>query len=204
MTSVDPIFIYDSREVWFPVGVEETFALFNVDIRNGTINFANDMVQPDLPPVVYKRSLKGGPLNWTQWWLWYLYNPGPPIQHGVGRHEGDWEYVQIGSDSENVLMTCSQHHSGGKREYWTVELQDDRPVVYVNLGSHANSFTRGHHNIDICDGKGKVLSDYEIRDFGDWAKASGKWGNSDNSPTQLSNRRTWKRPHIAHSKATNQ
>lgn len=220
MTVIKPIFQFSKNEPWFPVGVEESLALFNFGysdgkMRNdgvalsdtGRLNFPRDMTQPNLPPVVYHRVVTGGGLAWHQYWLWYMYNPWSV--GGVGKHEGDWEFVQIGlaANETPVLMTCSQHHSGGKREYWAVEFEDDRPLVYVGLGSHANYFASGRQGggIDICDNRGQRLRDYEIREFGPWAKWPGLWGNStgegrspESPGCQLAR---WEHPHLFHSNA---
>lgn len=218
-----PIFRFCKAEQWFPIGVEESLALFNFkydegkmrDSRmalsdQGRLNFPNDMTQPDLPPVIYHRVISAGGLIWNQYWLWYLYNPWGI--GGVGKHEGDWEMVQIGVTPERraapILMTCSQHHNGGKREYWSVEMDDENPVVYVALGSHANYFAPGRQGggIDLCDGQGLELAEYELRDFGDWAEWPGRWGNSTGegkspeSPGCQIIR--WKTPHLYHSNSS--
>ena len=215
-----PIFRFCKSERWFPISVEESLPLFNLEYSagkmrsngialsdRGRLNFPRDMKQPDLPPVVYHRVVTGGGLAWHQYWLWYLYNPWGI--GGVGKHEGDWEFVQIGRTpgerARPILMTCSQHHTGGKREFWSVELKDERPLVYVALGSHANYFGTGLQSggIDLCDGEGLELADYELRNFGEWAAWPGRWGNSDGegkspeSPGCQTLR--WKQPHIYHS-----
>lgn len=175
-----------------------------------SLNFPSDMKQPDLPPVVYHHRVEGGGLVWDQYWLWYLYNPW--AVGGVGRHEGDWEIVQIGStpgpEFKPILMTCSQHHNGGKREYWAVETSAYyRPVVYVALGSHANYFTSGRQGggIDSCDGQGRLLANYELREFGPWVNWKGRWGNSTGegkSPESPANQTLrWNQPHIYHAHA---
>ena len=216
---IRPIFRLSKAESWGPVGVEES--VFPLGFEWGKdgwyrgpdrpplerLNFPKDMKDPGLPPVVYHRVVTGGGLAWHQYWLWYLYNPWGI--GGVGKHEGDWEFVQIGRTpgerARPILMTCSQHHSGGKREYWAVEMKDNRPVVYVALGSHANYFATGRQGggIDLCDGDGKELYDYEVRNFGDWASWPGRWGNSTGegqspeSPGCQTIR--WKQPHLYHS-----
>jgi hypothetical protein len=215
-----PIFRFCKSETWFPVGVEDSLDLFKYRWVHATwqkydgrsvdrINLPADMFQPALPLVVYHRIVPGGGLDWHQYWLWYLYNPW--AVGGLGKHEGDWEFVQIGMTPEPyvepILMTCSQHHNGGKREYWAVETVDNRPVVYVALGSHANYFAIGRQGggIDLCDGEGLEMSNYEIRDFGKWACWPGRWGNSTGegkspeSPGHQTMR--WKCPHVYHSNA---
>jgi hypothetical protein len=217
-----PVFRFSKAENWFPVGVEESLKLhgyrwegdkFYKSYTGGPVerlNFPDDMTQPNLKPVVYHRVISGGGLAWHQYWLWYLYNPWGV--GGVGKHEGDWEMVQIGVTPERrsapILMTCSQHHNGGKREYWSVEIDEEDPVVYVALGSHANYFAPGRQGggIDLCDGRGMELTDYELRDFGDWAEWPGRWGNSmgegksPESPGCQTIR--WKKPHLYHSNSS--
>jgi hypothetical protein len=175
------------------------------------LDFRADMRQPGLPPVGYHRTVDGGGLTWRQFWLFYLYNPWSVA--GVGKHEGDWEFVQIGCTDEAgehpVLVTGSQHHSGGKREHWACKLTADaRPFIYVALGSHANYFAPGVQGggTDRCDGAGRTLGrDVEWREFGLWASWPGRWGNSTGegkspeSPGCQGHR--WTAPHLYHSSA---
>jgi len=173
------------------------------------------MRQPDLPPVGYTRT--AGPvvsgLVWQQYWLWYLYNPWNVV--GVGEHEGDWEMVQVAytpkpagrvfTGVDPILITGSQHHTGTKREAWACEHRDNRPVLYVALGSHAHYFTPGTHGTDRCDGKGRVLDTIEWRDMGPWHSWPGRWGNSrgeGQSPRSPGHQGTrWTAPHLFHSQS---
>jgi hypothetical protein len=104
------------------------------------LNFPSDMRRVDLPPVGYDGMVRAVGLYWHQFWLWYLYNPWSVA--GIGRHEGDWEFVQLACTDEAgdspVLVTYSQHHTGSKREFWSVSLQNGRPLVFVARDSHAN------------------------------------------------------------------
>ena len=81
----------------------------------------------------------------------------------------------------------------------------NRPVIYVARDSHAMFFAPGRHNLDTCDGKGKRLTDYEVREFGPWHSWPGRWGNSTGegrspeSPGCQGIR--WKAPHLFHSQA---
>lgn len=213
-----PIFVFDSKEKWGPVGVEESLNATGAKVplslpiegvsqrvaSADRIDFPADMKQPDLPAVVYTRKVKGGGLVWEQFWLWYLYNPKQYA--GVGCHEGDWEFVQIGYGGDQpILMTCSQHHTGGKREFWMVEKRSNRPVVYVARDSHANYFEPVKTLEDVCDGRGRVLIEYAVRDFGPWASWPGRWGNSTGegrSPESPGRQRQrWNSPHLYHSSA---
>jgi hypothetical protein len=222
---VIPIFIFDTDERWFPVGVEESLAAVKptfvgphgpiegavdvswLDERCTRLDFPKDMAQPDLPPVGYHRVVEAGGLHWHQFWLWYLYNPWSV--GGVGKHEGDWEFVQLGcTDAEGehpVLATYSQHHTGSKREFWTVSQSDGRPLVYTACGSHANYLAPIANLEDRCDANGRRLEEIEWREFGTWAVWSGRWGNStgegkspESPGAQLVR---WKTPHLFHAAA---
>ena len=163
------------------------------------------MKQPDLPPVGYHRVERAVGLDWHQYWLWTLYNPKEYV--GFGKHEGDWEFVQIACSKDGlpVLVTASQHQTGGKREAWAVEQREGRPIIYVACDSHANYFQPGRTIEDYADGKGVVLDNIEWRTFKTWAHWKGRWGNSTeqgrspSSPGRQGDR--WHRPHLFHSQA---
>jgi hypothetical protein len=216
--SESPIFIFDSRERWYPVGVEESLdaveaKFYDPDGRRtlawhpdgGRIDMPADMKPPTLPAVGYHRVKGAAGLRWYQWWLWYLYNPKQYV--GFGEHEGDWEFVQVAytRDGEPVLVTCSQHQTGGARCHWDTETRDDRLVVYVARDSHAAYFAPTRTAEDVADGEGEELGEIEWREFGDWATWRGRWGNSTeqgkspSSPGRQGDR--WHRPHLFHSHA---
>jgi hypothetical protein len=225
----DPIFVLDSREAFRPLAVDSVEGhgqLINADgSPGGAVSL--DSLPPDggrmnFPPdpkeyeeemqrrfgnVGYTRQVEGGGLVWRQYWLWYLYNPKRYVV--TGEHEGDWEFVQVGYAGETpVCMTNSQHRSGGARMWWDVELEGQRPRIYVALGSHANYFepVDGMPEVgDDGDGKGAELDAIEWRGFGPWATWPGIWGNSTEhgkspeSPGSQGER--WNAPHQYHSKA---
>lgn len=210
---ITPILALDSRECWRPCAVEtilEVGAQINgypVDLANlpaagGKLDFPKDMQQPDVLPVGYHRMVFAGGLWWSQFWTWWLFNPKKYV--GFGEHEGDWEMCQLGCVDEvgdfPVLMTCSQHGGGEKREFWRVELDHDAPKVYAARDSHANYFGPLQDVTDQADGKGESLL-IEWREFGAWAEWPGQWGNSENSPGPLSTRRAWQAPHAWHGQA---
>ncbi|HEY6780360.1 MAG TPA: Vps62-related protein [Thermoleophilaceae bacterium] len=215
---IAPIFKLNTTERWRPQPVETveklgTIADGPIDLNGlpdagGRMNFPPDMKDPTNTPVVgYHRSLRKANLWWHQFWLWYLYNPWEIA--GFGKHEGDWEFVQLGctdkAGDKPVLVTASQHKTGEKREYWRCELIDGRPVIYVALGSHANYFTPGDRGEDVANGRGKVYDEIDWRDFGDWATWPGMWGNSTGagrSPDSPgSQRERWELPHVYHARA---
>lgn len=208
---IEPRFVLDSQEVLRPLPVEESLAPFGYRWQDGwifngkpveTINLPPNLLQPDVPCVGYRRAVKAGGLVWWQFWLWWLYNPKKYM--GRGEHEGDWEMVQIGcaddAGDRPILMTCSQHDGGEKREFWRVTLEDKHPLIYIARGSHAHYFAPVRDVTDVTDGGGEHL-DLEWREFGSWAEWPGKWGNSHNSPGALSTRRVWKAPHAWHGQA---
>jgi hypothetical protein len=211
-----PIFVLDSGEKWRPVSVDQTLRvgakidgkpLTSLEQLTGDtkrIDFPATMRQPaDAPIGVYHRAAQAGGLWWQQFWVWWLYNPKQYA--GFGAHEGDWEMVQVGcvdqAGTKPVLMTCSQHSGGEKREYWRVQLHESRPVVYVAAGSHANYFATCHDVTDDADGKGQRLAPVNVWELGPWAGWNGRWGNSENSPGGLAQRRAWLAPHAWHGQA---
>jgi hypothetical protein len=215
---VTPIFKLNSGEKWRPQPVETVERLATIGgqpvklnalpAAGGRMDFPANMKDPtDTPVVGYHRVVEAANLWWHQFWLWYLYNPWQIL--GTGKHEGDWEFVQLGCvDPEGdkpVLVTASQHRNGEKREFWRCELERGRPVIYVAIGSHANYFTPGDRGEDDANGRGKKLSAVKWRDFGDWATWKGIWGNSTgpgkspDSPGQQLER--WRAPQIFHARA---
>ena len=147
---IAPILKLDGRERWRPQPVETVEELGKIGSKpidlsalpaaGGRMNFPSGMKDPgDTPVVGYHRVLKAVDLWWHQFWLWYLYNPWEIA--GIGRHEGDWEFVQTAcvdkAGNRPVLMTASQHRTGEKREFWRCELDGGRPIIYVARHSHA-------------------------------------------------------------------
>ena len=215
---IAPILKLDGRERWRPQPVETVEALGKIGGKpidlsalpaaGGRMNFPSGMKDPDDTPVVgYHRVVKAVDLWWHQFWLWYLYNPWEIA--GIGRHEGDWEFVQTAcvdkAGNRPVLMTASQHRTGEKREFWRCELDGGRPMIYVARHSHANFFTPGDRGEDVADGRGDRLDEIDWRDFGDWADWPGMWGNSTGagrSPESPGRQRErWELPQTFHARA---
>jgi hypothetical protein len=130
---------------------------------------------------VYARIKTDGGRTWLQYWLWCYYNPKHLL--GFGKHEGDWEVVQIGlgADDRPEVATYSQHASGEARNWEDVERQGDHPVVYVAPLSHACYFEAGAHPYPIgIDNPDDSLPPVfpRLEEFGSWATWTGRWGNS--------------------------
>lgn len=173
---------------------------------------------PDYANRVYGRIATHGGYTWLQYWLWLYYNPKHLL--GFGRHEGDWELVQVGLKANAAeLVTCSQHETGEARPWKRVEKEPypegEHPLIYVAPFSHACYFEAGAHpylgGIDNPDdSRPPVLP--QIEQLGDWQSWPGRWGNSagvlapiskgklggtsPRSPARQGTR--WTRPHAYH------
>ena len=105
---ITPIFKLNRNERWRPQPAETAEELGKIDGQPFTLanlpdgvgkrmDFPATMKDPTKTPVVgYHRVKRASNLHWHQFWLWYLDNPWSFAGSGVGRHEGDWEFVQLG------------------------------------------------------------------------------------------------------------
>ena len=142
---------------------------------------------------IYGRVVKGTDgRTWLQYWFWLYYNPKNLF--GFGKHEGDWEMIQVGlgSDETPEAITYAQHKRGDARKWSSRGIafaspEHVRPVVYVAAGSHASYFEPRTHplltgpfllGIDHPRGDGPA-SDLPIVPLGRWARWPGKWGSSE-------------------------
>jgi hypothetical protein len=97
--------------------------------------------QPSYPYTAYGRVVASDGQVWLQYWLWYYDNPNTFA--GRGRHQGDWELVQIGLGDDGSA-TCSQHNVGETRDWDRLPRHpdaSDHPLIYVAPFSHANYCT---------------------------------------------------------------
>src|ERR1700753_1096557 len=81
---------------------------------------------------------------WLQYWFFYYYNDKALL--GNGRHEGDWEMIQvrIGAGGELDVVTSAQHKRGERCACAVVASQEGAPFVYSPRGSHASYLRRGN------------------------------------------------------------
>src|ERR1700754_4120287 len=114
----------------------------------------------------HARADRSGRL-WLQYWLFYYYNDfqllGPLLSGG--KHEGDWELVQIrlGPSEQPEQIVVTQHRGAESKAWADAPKQGaNTPLVYIARGSHANYFSRGSHFtgswLDQADGQGPKIS----------------------------------------------
>jgi hypothetical protein len=127
-----------------------------------------------------------GGRDWLQYWFWLYFNPKNLF--GFGKHEGDWEMIQLGLGGEGQpeVLAYAQHDSGEAHAADDVEWVEwdggRHPVAYVSPLSHASYFEAGTHpypiGIDHPYGDGPECCP-NVEPFGDWVRWPGRWGNSE-------------------------
>jgi hypothetical protein len=137
---------------------------------------------------VYGRCVEDGGRTWLQYWFWLYGNPKNLF--GFGKHEGDWEMIQVGlaADGSPEVLTYAQHNSGEahRADEQAVEFvaagTGRHPVVYVAPLSHASYFEAETHpyfvGIDHPFGDGPRARP-PVHEFGEWKRFKGRWGNSE-------------------------
>jgi hypothetical protein len=128
----------------------------------------------------YWRFHQNGDTTYLQYWFWLYYNPKDVA--GRGRHEGDWEMIQIRLENERPVCAVYAAHAHAMKSSWDqVEHEGTHPVVYVAAESHASYFEEGTHpafgRADNAYGDGPHITP-ELEEFGTWADWPGRWGNS--------------------------
>jgi hypothetical protein len=124
--------------------------------------------------------------RWLEYWYWYYYNAKAP--GGFGKHQGDWESVVVGLDSNNKpdQVIFSQHDGAASCDIEEVERSEDGgPIVYVGLESHANYQKPGRFTAagepDHADGNGPAVQPGLIvigSSLPSWILWPGHWGNT--------------------------
>jgi Vacuolar protein sorting-associated protein 62 len=158
-----------------------------IDESNEYVKDAHSMEEAGYANAAYGRVITDGTgRRWLEYWYWYYYNPKSFA--GIGTHEGDWEAVLVGLDSNNrpLEVIFSQHESPSNCYIGDVEQNDEGgPVVYVALDSHANYRKAGVFDggvvTDYVDGGGPLVQPGLV-DLGSsspsWLSWPGHWGNS--------------------------
>jgi hypothetical protein len=129
---------------------------------------------------------------WLQYWFFYFYNDFNLIGSlfGAGRHEGDWEMIQLRlkEDGSPDYAAYAQHKHAEVRHWDQVDLAPgtERPIVYVARGSHASYFEPGLHStgdwLEWADGKRRSPRlELEVVDDDpkwQWLRWPGRWGDT--------------------------
>jgi len=150
-------------------------------------------VQQSLPAYrdrVHARAVHGcdGRL-WLQYWLFYYDNPKTYLSGG--RHEGDWELVQVRlNDAGNVdRATFGQHAGRESRAAENLAFEGSRLPVYVAHESHASYVAPIWGPEDRADGGGLQLYNPIVEEIGEgepsWRGWPGRWGGSGTDPDPL-------------------
>jgi hypothetical protein len=146
---------------------------------------------------VYGRAVRppASDRTFLQYWIWLYYNPKHLL--GFGRHEGDWELVQVALDRDTeqpVTVTYAQHGRGERKDDLSeVEWEScalpcvegcRHPKAYVAPFSHASYFEAGTHfylpGTDNPDGAIREEL-VEVEELGDWVDWPGRWGQQRSS-----------------------
>jgi hypothetical protein len=128
--------------------------------------------------------------TWLQYWLFFLANTQDRGIVNTGRHEGDWELVQLRLDRRGRpdLATLSQHSWAEGCTGPRLRREHGAPVVYVANGSHALYSTprtgdrQWPDPNDEADGDGRRVRPPVVEiDDGDpaWTRWPGRWGASE-------------------------
>jgi Vacuolar protein sorting-associated protein 62 len=152
----------------------------------------------------YRNRLHGRPRRdasgrlWLQYWFFYYYNDfqlAGPLLSG-GKHEGDWEMIQIRLDTgEQPVEAVFSQHKGAERQDWSFVAKAQgapaTPLVYVARGSHACYFRAGTQWTgvwwDHADGKGPTIAPalVDLDPAPAWALWPGFWGDTKATPSPL-------------------
>jgi hypothetical protein len=142
------------------------------------------------PPASYGRAVAAaGGGRWLQYWRWHVDNPQDRGLLRSGRHEGDWELVQVRVDAGGQPREAVYaQHSGAERCGWpAVRTRGGAPVAYLANGSHAAYFAPGVRDRTFPDpndearGDGRAVRPPLVaisRESPSWMRFTGRWGPS--------------------------
>ncbi|HEV2774671.1 MAG TPA: hypothetical protein VGV90_03695 [Solirubrobacteraceae bacterium] len=172
-----PVLVLDAREPGPPVAVDP----FLRGARGARAWAA--------APRVYGHAVRDDGRLWLQYWFFY---PDNPQDRGIvrsGRHEGDWEMLQVGlgADARPRLVTFAQHSWRQGCGWSQIAHAGPAPVAYVAHASHATYPRRGTHDRPWPDPNDEVRADgLRVRPpvsvIGDerprWVASRARWGAS--------------------------
>jgi hypothetical protein len=144
---------------------------------------------PGVPPRVYGHVARERGETWLQYWIFYPSNPQDRGILRTGRHEGDWELVQVRVDDGGRAReaTFAQHTWAEGCGWSGVRREGGAPVVFVANGSHASYSRPGTHDRffpdpnDEADGRGRRQrpAAERITDGAPaWVAWPGRWGRT--------------------------
>jgi hypothetical protein len=142
-------------------------------------------VEPGRPrPVVYGR--RAG--RWLQYWMLFANNSQDRGLLRTGRHEGDWEMVQLRLRGGRPVRAVYAQHAGAEScPFRWAARAGERPVVQLARGSHAAYFVTGVRDRtwpdpnDVADGEGPRVRPRLVRigeDRPAWMRYPGRWGDT--------------------------
>jgi hypothetical protein len=141
-------------------------------------------------PASYGRAVAApGGGRWLQYWRWHAFNAQDRGIVRSGRHEGDWELVQVRVDRDGrPVEAVYAQHSGAERCGWSsVRTRGGAPVAFLANGSHAAYFVPGVRDRtfpdpnDEADGRGRALRTRLVAVSARepaWMRFAGRWGDS--------------------------
>lgn len=180
----EPVLRFDARESDRLTSVEQFVAATGIDPPG-----VRPLIGDAHAPALYGRRVEDAGAIWLQYWLLFDYNSQDRGIVGTGRHEGDWEMVQVrlGGSGAVDAATFTQHSSAEGCPASRLELARGRPVVYVANGSHALYPRAGMHDRPFPDPTDESGGDGETGVFGverlgarqrRWLAWHGHWGHS--------------------------
>ena len=128
---------------------------------------------------VYGRVVRAGGRTWLQYWSYHAYNSQDRGILRTGRHEGDWELVQLRFEGGRPTRATYAQHSWAESCPWG----GGRPDVFVANGSHAALFEAGTSDRpwpdpnDEADGRGRRAQP-RVRTGDAVLRRPGRWGRS--------------------------
>ena len=148
----------------------------------------------DTQGVCYGRVVGEGGATYLQYWFFYVDNPCvlPP-----GRHDGDWELVQLRLSEPDRRLTHLTYAQHGGPETRRAAPGCVNPEVFVAVNSHASYFearTQPTFPVaDECDAKQQPASGLVVLEFPptDWTAFAGRWGIDEGPGTWLARHLGW-------------
>ncbi len=167
-----PVVVHDSGET-SPLTSVPAFAGRVPGVREGRVR-----------PTLYGRRTG----RWLQYWMLFPADLQTHRPLRTGRHEGDWEVLELRlRRGRPVQAVYSQHGGAESCGIGAVRRAGRRPVAYLADGSHAAYFVPGLRDRtwpepnDEADGRGRRMRPRVIR-IGEgappWMRYPGRWGDT--------------------------